>query len=164
MLSLTAEYALRAVLYIADQSAQGSVRVEPMADAMALPRNYLAKTLNLLARRGILSSQRGPGGGFRLARSPESMTLASVVEGFDPEPTRRGCLLGRPQCDEAMPCPAHWRWQSAAEQIAAFFRETTVADLLNEPSAEGELGEVLRGRREARTARHSCVAGSAVRK
>jgi Rrf2 family protein len=155
MLSLTAEYALRAVLYIADQSQNGAVRVEPMADAMALPRNYLAKTLNLLAKRGILSSQRGPSGGFRLARPPESMTIASVVEGFDPEPTRRGCLLGRPRCNEDMPCPAHWRWKSLAVGINTFFRETTVADLLNEPSAEVELGEVLRGRREARTARSS---------
>jgi Rrf2 family protein len=157
MLSLTAEYALRAVLYIADQSSAGPVRVEPMADAMGLPRNYLAKTLNLLAKRGILTSQRGPTGGFRLAISPESMTLASVIEGFGAEPTRRGCLLGRPRCNEAMPCPAHWRWKSVAEDIAAFFRETTVADLLNEPSAEGELGEVLRGRREARTARGPTV-------
>lgn len=149
MLSLTSEYALRAVLYIADQGGDGAVRVEGLADALGLPRNYLSKTLNLLAHRGILHSTRGPTGGFRLAVPASELTLADVVEGFDPDATHRGCLLGRPQCSDANPCPAHHRWRSVAAEVRAFFEGTTVSDLLEDSAGRGEesLIEALRGRR-----------------
>jgi Rrf2 family protein len=153
MLSLTAEYALRAVLYIADRNGRGPVRVDAMADAMGLPRNYLSKTLNQLTKRGVLASQRGPAGGFRLRATPETLTLAEVVEGFDPEQTRRGCLLGRPRCSDENPCPAHGRWKSVADEIATFFRDTTVADLLKDPVEGRGIEEALRGRRDTRSAR-----------
>lgn len=153
MLSLTAEYALRAVLYIADQNGGGPVRVDAMADALGLPRNYLSKTLNQLTKRGILSSQRGPAGGFRLRLDPDTLALATVVEGFDPEQGRRGCLLGRPRCSDENPCPAHGRWKAVAEEIGTFFRDTTVADLLAGTSGNGSIEEALRGRRETRSAR-----------
>lgn len=161
MLSLTAEYALRAVLYIADHGTNGPIRVDAMADAMGLPRNYLSKTLNQLTKRGVLLSQRGPAGGFRLCVPAETLTLAAVVEGFDPDETRRGCLLGRPQCSDTNPCPAHNRWKGLAERIATFFRETTVANLLEDPSRAAPLEETMRGRRVTRSARsQGCAEGS----
>jgi Rrf2 family protein len=155
MLSLTAEYALRAVLYIADHSGNGLVRVEPMAADLGLPRNYLSKTLNQLAKQGVLASLRGPTGGFRLAQPADELTLAQVVEGFDPDATRRGCLLGRPKCSSEEPCPAHYRWQSVAAEVNAFFAGTTVADLLGDSSVPGGNGltAMLHGRRASPRAR-----------
>lgn len=149
MLSLTSEYALRAVLYIADQNGNGATRVEEMADALGLPRNYLSKTLNQLAHRGVLTSTRGPTGGFRLAVPASELTLAGVVEGFDADATHRGCLLGRPECSDVNPCPAHHRWRSVAAEVRAFFDGTTVADLLEDSAERGAEGliEALRGRR-----------------
>ncbi len=130
MLSDTAEYALRAVLFIADSS--GSVSVELVADSLGMPRNYLSKTLNQLAKTGILSSQRGPHGGFRLAVPPEQLMLLQIVEPFDDVGLRR-CLLGRKACSDLTPCPAHAQWKAVADQIAGFFGRTSVADLLREP-------------------------------
>lgn len=153
MLSLTAEYALRAVLYIAHQNGGSRVRVDVLADALDLPRNYLSKTLNQLSKEGVLESHRGPSGGFRLARPAEELTLAKVVHPFDPDTGRLTCLLGRSHCDDAHPCPAHARWVPLGERLARFFRETTVAQLLQDYDFNGDLAEALRGRREARTAR-----------
>lgn len=134
MLSDTAEYALRAVLFIADREDAGRVNVETVASSLGVPRNYLSKTLHILARNGILDSARGPNGGFRLAIPADRLTLAQIVEIFDGDRARRTCLLGRKQCGDANPCPAHHRWKSVADEVSGFFRRTTIADLLHDPS------------------------------
>jgi Rrf2 family protein len=134
MLSDTAEYALRAVLFIADREEAGRVNVETVASSLDVPRNYLSKTLHILARNGILDSARGPNGGFRLAIPADRLTLARIVEIFDGDRARRTCLLGRQQCGEANPCPAHHRWKNVADKVSGFFRSTTIADLLQDPS------------------------------
>ncbi len=129
MLSGTAEYALRAVVYIARHPSE-PVRAAQLAEAIDVPRNYLSKILHELVKTGILKSTRGKRGGFQLATDPETLSLLRVVSLFDPLRGRRRCLLGRPECSDAHPCPVHHRWKSAAEEIARFFDETTVADVL----------------------------------
>lgn len=132
MLSQTAEHALRAVLHLADRAEEGPIPVERIADSLGIPRNYLSKTLHQLGRDGILASTRGPHGGFELNVPPGELTLYRVVRPFDDLEERRTCLLGRPQCSDRNPCPAHDRWKAVADRVAAFFRETTVATLLRE--------------------------------
>jgi Rrf2 family protein len=133
VLSGTSEYALKAVLYLAEHDGAGPIRVSQMAEALRIPRNYLAKILHELARSGVLMSSRGKLGGFRLARPPEQVSLLDVVSRFDRIEGRRLCLLGRRACSDRHPCPAHSRWKALSEQTAAFFRETKVADLLKRP-------------------------------
>jgi Rrf2 family iron-sulfur cluster assembly transcriptional regulator len=137
MLSDTAEYALRATLYIAQEASPDHLlRADRVAEALGVPRNYLSKILHVLAKRGILASSKGPLGGFRLAVAPERLSLARIVEAFEPLGPRRSCVLGRPECSDRNPCPAHGRWKGISEQVSAFFRQTTVGDLLRE---EGSL-------------------------
>jgi len=131
MLSHTAEYALRAVLYLAQgEDADRFVQVGEIAPALRIPRNYLSKILHLLARQGVLVSTRGRLGGFRLAAPPDRLCLATVVSPFGSLGETRHCLLGRPECSDRTACAAHARWKDVAERVAAFFRETTVAELL----------------------------------
>lgn len=129
VLSQTAEYALRAVLYIAGQPEDAQVRVVDIAQALDVPRNYLSKTLHQLAREGVLTSTRGPHGGFRLAVPAAELSVGEVVEPFDGSEDRRQCLLGRKVCSDTSPCQAHARWRSVTDELARFFRETTVAAL-----------------------------------
>jgi Rrf2 family protein len=135
MLSQTSEYALRAVLYLADRHSREPVRVAVMAQALGVPQNYLSKTLHALVRVGVLESERGPAGGFRLAREPHRLPLKDVVAPFDPQAGERRCLLGRPQCGDHHACAAHEAWSRASGQVAEFFRTTTVAELLSLASA-----------------------------
>lgn len=128
MLSDTAEYALRAVLYIADND--GMIRVDTLAETLGVPRNYLSKTLYALTKAGILTSRRGPRGGFDLAVPADELTLYRIIEPFDAIQARRTCLLGRKECSDINPCPAHHHWKGISEQIANFFRNTTVRDLI----------------------------------
>lgn len=133
MLSQTAEYALRAALYLAEQERGGPVPVGEMAAALGIPSNYLSKTLHVLARSGVLTSSRGKGGGFRLAREPGRIPLLDVVAPFDRLEERRQCLLQRRECSDGRACAAHARWKAVAGQVADFFRITTIADIAQAP-------------------------------
>ena len=130
MLSQTAEHATRAVLYLAQRAPGEPVPADAIADALGAPRNYLAKTLNALAREGIVSSMRGPTGGFRLAVAPERLTLEAVVRAFDEPRARTVCLLGGRPCRDEHPCEAHFRWKTVAHDVGEPMRRTTFADLL----------------------------------
>jgi Rrf2 family transcriptional regulator, iron-sulfur cluster assembly transcription factor len=131
VLSSTSDYALRAVLFLARGKGGRALRADEIADATAAPRNYLAKTLNALAKAGIVTSARGPQGGFSLACDPASLTLARVIDCFDePRPHRR-CLLGTGPCDPAHPCAAHSRWTAITDARRTPLANTTIADLLS---------------------------------
>lgn len=131
MLSNTSEYALRALLELASTGDEGPVPVDTLSERLDVPRNYLSKILHQLARAEILTSTRGPHGGFELARAPERTSIGSVVEVFEPDRVqgRRKCLLGRPKCSDADPCAAHEQWAEVSEHVRTFFRTTTLADL-----------------------------------
>lgn len=131
MLSSTAEYALRAVLYVARNGTDRPVRVSEAAGALGLPQNYLSKILHELARTGVLVSARGKHGGFRLRKPARQVSLHAIVNRFDRIEAPRSCLLGRSQCSNRHACVVHWRWKALSDQMVRFFRDTTVAELLS---------------------------------
>jgi Rrf2 family transcriptional regulator, iron-sulfur cluster assembly transcription factor len=139
MLSQTGEYALRAMVHLA-QAGGGEVRVqaEEVAEALQIPRNYLSKILHTLGRRGLLISTRGPGGGFRLAVAPEELPVARIVEIFDPQllAEDRRCLMGREICSDADACPAHEHWKKVSREVRDFFTRTSLATLASGPGPD----------------------------
>jgi len=136
--SSTTEYALRAVIYIAEHESAGLVSGSATAAALDAPVNYLAKTLHGLVRAGLLESTRGKGGGFRLASPADKVSLLAVASVFDRIDEHPRCLLGRPQCRDDEPCAMHQRWKPLAEGFAAFLRDTTVADLMSPAATSPE--------------------------
>jgi Rrf2 family protein len=133
MLTRTGGYALHAALAIAEmQREQDLVRAQDVADSLGLPPNYLAKILQSLARSGLLISERGRNGGFRLCRDPADIRLIDVVEGFDNLGVERQCLLGRGTCSDDAGCPAHAEWKEASAPAFRFFETRTLADLMED--------------------------------
>ena len=135
MLSKTSQYALQAVVYLARHSADAPLPANDVAVGLGIPANYLSKILHALSRAGVVRSERGPGGGYRLARPADRTSLADVVEAFDPIAPRERCLLGEGSCQDDHPCPAHARWREVFDPVTAFFRDTMVSELLR-PSSE----------------------------
>jgi len=129
MLSQTAEYALRTVAFVAGQGDQ-PVRIDEMAAALGIPRNYLSKTLHALTRAGVTASVSGRGGGFALAVPPYRLTLARLIGVFHDEEEPGRCLLGDRPCTGDLPCPAHQRWSQLHLAHEHALRSTTIADLL----------------------------------
>ena len=132
ILSKSSVYALRATLCLADAGDDNSVRVGDIAERLGVPQNYLSKILHVLAREGVLTSTRGPRGGFRLAVSPSDLRLTDVVRHFDDIPEGAQCLLGREQCLESDPCAAHEQWRHVGAALRSFLADTTLADLGSE--------------------------------
>lgn len=130
MLSQTSEYALRALIYLARMAPGRLTPADAIANALGAPRNYLAKTLNTLAKRGLLTSTRGPAGGFRLNVPPHTLTLAEVIQAIDEPRSGRMCLIGGRACDHLDPCAVHVRWKEVTTEMWAPLTSTTIADLL----------------------------------
>jgi Rrf2 family protein len=134
MISRTAEHALRALIVLARRFPDGLVRAEEIATILGAPRNYMSKTLHVLAQRGILTSVRGPHGGFALAIPPDRLCVAEVVEVFaEPNDVRSTCLLGSGPCDPRHPCAAHQRWTELTSAAREPLLRTTIAELSAEP-------------------------------
>lgn len=130
MVNQSADHALRAVLFVARQPPDVPCSAELIAASLGVPRNYLGKLMHTLAQVGVLTSLRGPRGGFRLAVPADELTLATVIEPFQRLAERRTCLLGNGACDPANPCRSHQRWQAMADTLNDFFATTTVAAML----------------------------------
>ncbi len=130
MLSKTAEYAIRAVLYMARRGDTTPVSADEIADALDAPRNYLSKTLNALAKARILSSLRGPRGGFSLAVPAGDLTIARIVDAFDTSRASGMCLLGGAPCDLSRPCTAHDRWVEIHRSSRAPMETTTIGQMV----------------------------------
>ena len=130
VLSLTAEYALRAVLALARASGNG-LKATEIADGTGTPRNYMSKTLNALAKEGIVTSRRGPTGGFALARRPEEISVAQIANTFCEERPPARCLLADRACNPESPCAAHDRWMAVIDATQAPL-DVTIAELLAE--------------------------------
>lgn len=130
MLSVTAEHAVRAMLLLARYNGAKALSADAIAAELGAPRNYLAKTLNALAKEGVVHSARGAAGGFTLAVAPEHLTLARIIAPFDDHARTPACLLRNRACDALNPCALHARWNAIVGHAAARFQQTTIADLL----------------------------------
>lgn len=131
MVSQTAEYALRAIVALAQQ--EGKPTLTPhLAEVTRVPRAYLAKVLQTLARGGLVRSKHGVGGGFVLAMSPAKITVLAVVNAVDPLQRIHHCPLGI-GTHGANLCPLHRRLDEAAAIVERSFSETAITDLLSEP-------------------------------
>jgi len=133
MFSSTVEYALRALVRLAQSSTEGSILGRDLAAMTDVPANYLSKILLTLRKAGIVEATRGAGGGYRLRKPAEDVVLASVVELFDPRP-RAACLLGGGRaCSAEDPCSAHQRWERVQRAYRDFTENTTLADISRRP-------------------------------
>ncbi len=130
MLSLTGEYALRAMVYLTTHAEDWPIPGKRIAEGAGIPRKYLSAILGDLVRAGILASSPGPGGGFRMARSPKDIRLFEVLAPFEPVlGNRRPCPFGNEECSDDDPCAGHDRWQRVNETYSRFLQETSVYDV-----------------------------------
>lgn len=136
-ISQTAEYALRAVVWLAREPAT-PLGTQRIAQATRVPGGYLSRVLQALARAGLVRSTPGRTGGFRLARSPAKISVLDVVNAVDPVRRIERCPLNLAEHGVNL-CPLHRRLDEAIAATERAFRETTIAEVLAEPSASTPL-------------------------
>lgn len=134
MFSKACEYGIRATLFVAQQSKQERrVSIKEIAEEIDSPTAFTAKILQTLVRAGIVTSQKGPSGGFEI--SPDKINtimLNEVVLAIDGERTAVGCVLGLQQCDELHPCPVHDQYVSIRADIQNMLYNTNIASLADQ--------------------------------
>lgn len=139
MFSQTVEYALRAVVHLADQSPSART-TDQIAIATRVPKAYLSKVLQGLCQAKIVQSKRGLGGGMVLTKSPADLTILEVVNAVEPIGRIRECPLGLAAHGVRL-CPLHKRLDSALAMVEEAFRQTTLAEVLAEPTESYPLCE-----------------------
>lgn len=129
MLSKTGIHAVRAMAALARLRPGEYAGAGAIAEAIRAPRNYLGKLLQTLAREGLVESQKGLGGGFRLARAPETITLLDVVEPIEHVGRWNRCILGNPECSGERPCAIHHQWKEVRAKYVDMLRGANLANL-----------------------------------
>ncbi len=139
MLPKTAVHAVRALAALAALPPAAYAGAAEIAEQIGAPRNYLGKLLKTLADAGLVESQKGKGGGFRLARPPRQISILDLVEPIDRVSRWSGCFLGGSRCSDNAPCAVHERWGKVRDLYLRFLRSTTLADLVDQAPAKLEL-------------------------
>lgn len=139
MLSKTAEYALRIAVCLG-QSPDEAAAADRLAEVTQVPRRYLHKVVQDLARAGLVRSQPGPGGGYSIARSPKKISILDVVNAVAPLERIRHCPLGL--TSHTRLCPLHRELDKVYAETEKAFGRVTLDQLLRSTSSIVPLCEV----------------------
>ncbi len=140
MLSKKCKYAIRAVLYLSSESKlprelKGGREV---SEALNIPLAFTSKILQELAREQVISSVKGPGGGFYLNYDNLQNPLLKIVDVIDGLEFFTSCGLGLPQCSQAHPCPVHQTFTECRSSLLKMLKSKKIKDLGQE-IIEGDL-------------------------
>jgi Rrf2 family protein len=131
MMELTrkGEYAIRGIIYLAQQPPGRVSLISEIAAAAEVPQTFLAKIFQSFAKLGLVTSSRGTGGGFMLARPASAITLREVVEAVEGPIIPNRCLLGNP-CDRGgRTCRVHGTWQQVQLEVVRILDDVTIETL-----------------------------------
>lgn len=130
MFTKATTYAMRAVLYLAvEGSKDKKLGVQNITDALNVPRHFLAKVLQQLAKNGLISSAKGPSGGFYLSEKNKENSLLDIIICFEGEDVFSNCVLGLPVCSAKNPCPLHTQYEAFKAGLDFQLKRQTIGEL-----------------------------------
>ncbi len=130
MFSNSSKYAIKAVLYLAlNSNEEKKIMVKDIADPINVPQAYTAKLLQELSRQNLISSTRGPKGGFYLTDEDKKQPLNRIIQVIDGENRLTSCLLSLENCDDEKPCPLHKLASPLRNELLDNLENKTICDL-----------------------------------
>ncbi len=133
MLSKSCEYAIKAMVYLAQQNhLKSKVGFKEIAIGINAPEAFMAKILQQLAQKDLVLSTKGPGGGFYLPENYGSISIATIVTAIDGESIFKSCILGLNSCSAKKPCPLHNAYVPIKEQLINMLEQHTLDQFDNE--------------------------------
>ena len=134
MLSNTSKYAIRAVIFLAVKTNKNQrVGIKKIAEELDIPSPFLGKILQVLVRRKILSSTKGPNGGFGIGKKPDKITLYDIIIEMEGADLFESCLLGAGSCEsnkeKGTYCAMHDEFGAARQQLIDLYRNKTIGEL-----------------------------------
>lgn len=131
------EYAIQALIYLANQPAGQWISIKEIAGQLKIPQHFLGKIMQSLSTKGMLNSQKGLFGGFELAKPSKEISLFDIVEAIDGDGYRTNCVLGFPDCSANSPCPVHNKWKVVRDEIVEMIKKKNLLELANEITKPG---------------------------
>ena len=127
MFSKTCEYAIRALIYIAQKSKDGNrIGIKEIASGIDSPEYFIAKILQDLSKKGFVQSAKGPTGGFFMDGSKLKLSIADIVREIDGDKLFSGCGFGLKECSESHPCPIHNEFKHIRQAIKTMLEESRI--------------------------------------
>ena len=133
MLSNACKYAIRSILYLSLYSDKTKkIGVKKIADELETPQPFLAKLLQQLTKSKLVTSTKGPNGGFYLSEANQKNSIWDIVENIDGPNKFNQCFLGLSKCEDENPCPVHYIAAPFKNKILANFRDKTISQFSSE--------------------------------
>ncbi len=126
-----ADYAVRAVLYLAKLGTGQRAATNHVAEEQKIPPSFLAKIISQLSIAGLLHTSRGARGGVALAREPKDITLLEVIEAIDGPIQLNECVGDEGACKFEDGCPLKPVWCDAQDELVRRLKGTNFAEILN---------------------------------
>jgi Rrf2 family protein len=135
MLSNSCRYGIRAIVYLASHYPEkNNIGIKQISADLELPTPFLAKILQQLAKNKIISSTKGPNGGFSFLKKPESITLFDIVRIIDGEDIFRNCIIHDGTCSDVRKskksCPVHDDYSKVRNELIGLFKSKTIGELV----------------------------------
>lgn len=130
MFSKACEYGIRAMMYIVGKTRDGSkAGIKEIARFTDTPEPFIAKVLQLLSRKGIVYSSKGPNGGFYIDPKQQKIALIDIVRAIDGDSLFLSCGLGIKNCSERKPCPIHYEYKAIRDNVVEMLKNNNIQDL-----------------------------------
>ena len=137
MFSKSCEYGIRALTVIGKAHKKNQkIGIKEICRIARTPESFTAKILQNLVRRDIISSQKGPSGGFYFSRPLEDISLIEIVNTIDGESIFSKCGLGLSHCDAKNPCPMHDQYEEVRNNLIQMCKNSTLRQLTEETNAK----------------------------
>ncbi len=144
MLSNTCKYAVRALIYLGKFGEDGEkIGIKKIAGDLEIPTPFLGKILQNLVKQKILSSTKGPNGGFGLGKAAEDITLYDIVRTIDGDDFFNNCLISHETCsshhEHGKPCAVHKQFSTVRNELMVFYSETSIAKIISDMKGHEDL-------------------------
>lgn len=145
MLSQSSKYAIRAVLYISNYSnKKRKIGSKKIANELHIRAPFLAKTLQELTRENIISSVKGPHGGFFLSPENNKKTLFDIIKCIDGDQKFETCFLGQEECNDEQPCVVHHLYLPFKNELLKKLKTKTIVEMANEYAKNNNLLDIIK--------------------
>lgn len=129
LLSKPCSYGIRAAIYIATQKNKQYVSIKEIADTLNISFHFLTKILQILTKKGIVNSVKGPKGGVTLRKKSNEITILDIIQAVDCDNIFDDCVLGLPGCSDENPCPMHSSWGVLRKDLREMLQKENIEDL-----------------------------------
>ena len=133
MLSNTSKYAIRAVIYLAlNAGEEKKIGIKQISKDLGIPTPFLGKILQTLAKHNLLSSTKGPHGGFGLGKPAKEISLVDIVDIIDGQDIFNKCLIRLEDCNDKEPCSMHGKYIEIRKSLLNLFQKEKISELVDE--------------------------------